>query len=386
MDKNILLVEPDYKAEYVPLSLMRISTLHKLQGDNVKYQKGINHFLEFNPNTIYITSLFSWDIKTVISCINTYKNLYPKANIKVGGICASLLHKKIEDETGITPHIGIWKELEKLQPDYSLFPNINYSIANATKGCIRKCSFCMVHILEPEFMEIKNWFDYIDLSKERIVFFDNNFTASSKEHMLQVLDTCRKLNKTIDFNQAIDCRLFTKELAIAFSKCKIHPLRFSMDFIGTLEPCINAIKLAEEQGITDLCIYLLYNFNDTLEDFWTRCHALVEVKADIFPMKYQPLDTTERDTYIGKHWDKNSLANVKEVTSTVFVGGIIGRGVSMKKFDEVFGKNKEEFVKLFSEKPSVFSERVNNIKRTFNKNHMKKSREQRKLDSLMVID
>lgn len=381
MNKLILLVEPNYKAEYVPLSLMKISSWHKLKGDTIHYQKGINHFLSFTPDIIYITSLFSWDYKIVINTINTYKNIFPKADIKVGGICASLLPELIEKETGIKPKIGIWKELELLNPDYSLFPNINYSIANASKGCIRKCLHCMVHRLEPEFFEVKNWYSYIDLSKERIVFFDNNFTACSREHMLSVLDTCRKMNKVIDFNQAVDARLFTEELAIAFSKCKVHPLRFSMDFIGTLEPCVNAIKLAEKYNITDLCIYLLYNFNDTLEDFWTRCNALVQVKADIFPMKYQPLDTLDRDTYIGKAWNKTTLANVREVTSTVFVGGIIGRGVSMKKFHEVFGKNPEEFVKLFSASQEEFSKRVLNIKQTFNKGHMKKYKEQRKLEA-----
>lgn len=383
MNKNILLVEPDYKAEYVPLSLMKISSLHKLKGDTVKFQKGINNFLSAKPDVIYITSLFTWDYNIVVKTINTYRALFPKATIKVGGICASLLHDKIEQDTGIKPHVGIWKELEVLNPDYSLFPDINYSIANSSKGCIRKCKHCMVHILEPDFFEVKNWYSYIDLSKERIVFFDNNFTASSREHMLSVLDTCRKLNKVIDYNQALDCRLFTEELAIAFSKVKIHPLRFSMDFIAVLKPCIDAILLAEKYGITDLCIYLLYNFNDKPEDFWTRCHALVVVKADIFPMKYQPLDSLERDIYIGKHWNKTLLANVKEVTSTVFVGGIIGRGVTMNKFYEVFGKNAEEFIKLFNAKTSEFTERVQAIKKSFNKSHLKKARAQKKLNTIL---
>jgi len=41
--KNILLIEPFYKAEYPPLGLMKISTWHKRKGDNVQYFKGIKY-------------------------------------------------------------------------------------------------------------------------------------------------------------------------------------------------------------------------------------------------------------------------------------------------------------------------------------------------------
>ena len=111
--------------------------------------------------------------------IKNGKNRYKKAEIKVGGICASLLSKQIIEKTGITPHMGIWKEVDDLKLDYNLFPDINYSISYTTRGCVRKCGFCMVPKLEPDYEELKDWERMINPEKELISFWDNNFLACS---------------------------------------------------------------------------------------------------------------------------------------------------------------------------------------------------------------
>lgn len=378
---NVLFVEPNYKSYYVPLVFMKFSTFHKTKGDTVKYQKGINWFLQFKPDLIYITSLFTWEITIVIATIKAYQKIFPKAEIKVGGVSASLCAEQVFEETGIKTHFGIVKEVENLKPDYSLFPDIQYSIANTTKGCVRKCPWCMVHKLEPEFFEIKNWFEYIDLSKKKIVFFDNNFTASSEKFQIEVLEICRKLNKEIDFNQAIDCRLFTENLSKAFGKVKIHPLRFSMDMIGTKDACINAIELAQKYGTTDIRIYMLYNHLDKPEHFWTRTFEMVKRSVDIFPMKFQDLNAKEKGEYIGKNWSETMIKNVRTITSTIFVGGIIGCGVTLDKFYETFGKNEQEFVEIFSMDIQKFKQRAEEIKKKWFVGRLKSSHEQKDLDA-----
>lgn len=38
--RNILLIEPNYKNKYPPIGLMKISSYHRILGDNVKFFKG----------------------------------------------------------------------------------------------------------------------------------------------------------------------------------------------------------------------------------------------------------------------------------------------------------------------------------------------------------
>ncbi len=149
---KILLVEPNYNTKYIPMSLMKFSSYHKSKGDEVRYQKGFNYWLNFEPDIIYITSLFTWYYDITKRTYLEYRHKFPKAIIKVGGICASLLKEKFAKELpNAQIHYGVWKEVDESPLDYSLFPNIDYSIAYTTRGCVRKCGWCM--FFADEFLE-----------------------------------------------------------------------------------------------------------------------------------------------------------------------------------------------------------------------------------------
>lgn len=51
MNRDILLIEPNYRNKYPPMGLMKISTYHKMLGDNVRFYKG--DFLDFILEDIY---------------------------------------------------------------------------------------------------------------------------------------------------------------------------------------------------------------------------------------------------------------------------------------------------------------------------------------------
>ncbi|MBK7988383.1 MAG: hypothetical protein IPK11_16150 [Ignavibacteria bacterium] len=95
---------------------------------------------------------------------------------------ASLLHKELEEETGIKPHQGLLDKpgildkgdntiIDNLPLDYSILDEIDYQYPTQsayftfmTKGCTRKCAFCSVPILEPTYkpkIETKYKFDEI---------------------------------------------------------------------------------------------------------------------------------------------------------------------------------------------------------------------------------
>jgi radical SAM superfamily enzyme YgiQ (UPF0313 family) len=148
--QRILLVEPAYYTKYPPLGLLKIAAYHKLQGDQVRLVRG-NHLpglfdsSSFYPDRIYITSLFTYAWREVHSAIDFYKKQYPRAEITVGGIYASLCPDHIRDSfPDIDVHQGLLHEVEDLLPDYSLVPDWDTSLIFSSRGCIRKCPFCAV--------------------------------------------------------------------------------------------------------------------------------------------------------------------------------------------------------------------------------------------------
>lgn len=146
----MLLIEPEYKVKYPPLGLMKISTFHKRHGDDVVFYKGTRaEVRDQDWDIIYIATMFTYQWKGVVDTIKFYQRQKGSARIVLGGILASLLTEDVERETGIRPHAGLREEVDRCSPDYHLFNEVykypvnDASIAYTSRGCIRRCRFCL---------------------------------------------------------------------------------------------------------------------------------------------------------------------------------------------------------------------------------------------------
>ncbi|PIU23467.1 MAG: hypothetical protein COT13_02920 [Chloroflexi bacterium CG08_land_8_20_14_0_20_45_12] len=358
--KNILLVEPAYSSPYPPLGLLKISTWHKREGDDVQLIKDTPHsptldLFERNErcykklkgyyDIIYITSLFTYQAKYVIDSVNYYKNRFPNAQIRVGGIMATLLPEYIKEKTGIEPHVGLLQGVEDCPPDYSWFPIFPFSISFATRGCPRRCTFCAVRKHEPKFIVKENWPDDIDITKRGIIFWDNNWLASPNfEEDVRRLIEFKKIGITqIDFNQGLDCRLFNEDKAKLLGQIKIKPLRLAFDNCSEDGYIQNAIQLAQKYGFKDIRVYVLYDSedtNDTPEYFYYRINGINKLGALAYPMRYRPIKSVNGQ-YISNKWDKKVLRGLKLSLMFYYTKGMITK--SREAFKNIYGNNANEF-------------------------------------------
>lgn len=382
MKRNILLVEPNYKTKFPPLGLMKISSYHKKIGDSVRFVKGMNHDVAYEYwDRIYISTLFTYHWKISVETIKYYKALVggDTSRIIVGGIMASLMPQELWGETGIVPKTGLLNSpgalgdnnkyiIENMIPDYNLFDEFTpkYTLVDdsyfgySTRGCIHKCDFCGVHVLEPKFIEykgIKSYIKKIDKmygQKQHLVLFDNNILASKKFDKLihAILDLGFekgvRLNdkmRYVDFNQGTDARLMEEWHIKLLSKIAIRPLRIAFDSIKLKKIYCNSIRLAAKYGIQHLSNYILFNYNDTPEDFWQRLKINIELnkRYDLriysFPMKYIPLNAKDR-TYINEpQWNWYFIRNIQRILN-VLKGSVM---TGEEFFFRAFGENEKEF-------------------------------------------
>ena len=94
MANHILLVEPAYYSKFPPIGLLKLSKYHRSKGDTTEYidfEKKDTRIPTKTPKKIYITSLFTWAQKPVWEAVAYYKNAFPKTEVWLGGIYASLL-------------------------------------------------------------------------------------------------------------------------------------------------------------------------------------------------------------------------------------------------------------------------------------------------------
>jgi len=205
MNRKILLVEPAYKNKYPPLGLMKISSYHKMLGDEVTFVKGLSSSIRDDKwDRIYVTTLFSfyWDV--TIKTIQYYKRSVIKTkDFFIGGILASTLPDKIEEAVGIVPFRGLLDRcgilddndivIDEITPDYDILDQIEYKypaddsyITYMTRGCVNSCKFCAVPIIEPtyqHYISIRNQINTIDKlygEKTHLLLMDNNVLGSDK--------------------------------------------------------------------------------------------------------------------------------------------------------------------------------------------------------------
>lgn len=225
------------------LALMKISAYHKCIGDNVEF---VNYFDFYDK--VYMSKVFTFtpDIKTIIQTDDVIR----------GG-------------TGYDMGIELPKEIEEIQPDYSLYPQSKWydtktSYGFLTRGCIRNCSWCLVRKKEGDIRKVSD-IETIANGNKRIVLMDNNFLASKDciEELNKIID----LGYIVDFNQGLDARLVTYEIAHLLSKVKwIRYIRFSYDTKEQLEPLLKAIENLNSCGIKNRKIFvycLIRDFNES---------------------------------------------------------------------------------------------------------------------------
>lgn len=216
---RVLLVEPNYKNKYPPMGLMKISTYHKMLGDEVQFVKGFDHSVDKNVwDRIYITTLFTFNFDVDVKTINHYKLLVNNiGDLYVGGIMASLMPEKIVEATGIDRfHIltGLFTDtsvvgdnndinVDELPLDYDILEQVDYKypagdnyFAYTTRGCPNHCSFCAVPVLEPYFHVTNNIVDQIRTidekygPKQHLLLLDNN-VLNTADLMSLVDDLCK---------------------------------------------------------------------------------------------------------------------------------------------------------------------------------------------------
>jgi hypothetical protein len=340
---HILLVEPAYYTRYPPLGLLKLASYHRAQGDSVELVRGCSSPGK-KPGKVYVTSLFTWGWEEVWEAVTYYKSQFPTTEICLGGIYASLMpeHAKLSGADYV--HVGLFQETEDLMPAYDLVPGWGWSIMFASRGCPNHCPYCAVPKLEGELHALKSSAKpFVYPGHKRIIFWDNNILATPNWKSLA--QEIMNLGIEADFNQGLDASFVTQEVAETLSKVKMPCIRLSYDYKGKGRYVKRAIELIKSFGIRgrEIFVYVLYNFNDTPDDFFERVRDVLTWGAVVFPMRFEPLDSMARNKHVSPKWDKYRLEMIEKVRRVLGFSGtlppysyLVERFSEANSFDEAF--------------------------------------------------
>ena len=331
-----LLVEPDYYTKYPPLGLLKIGKLEERKWNEVRLVRGLQNDSNFKPQKVLITSLFTFTWKPVHDAIDFYHDKFPNAEIIVGGIYATLMPQNIKEYFPyVKIHSGLVLEAEGVLPAYYLLKQVDRwkdwkkSIVFTTRGCIRKCPFCVVPKIEGKMKETKfSILPLIHPNHNEVVIWDNNFLASpfAKNILIELRDGGYRA----DFNQGLDARLMTEEFAGLLADVKSPSIHMAYDWPWE-GPCVSkAINFLANAGYRkkDLIFYVLHNFydfkyekGDTPADFFHRIRDLMERGASAYPMRFIPLDSLTRNGFVSPLWTAEQLEMIADMRRVMGYAG-----------------------------------------------------------------
>lgn len=242
------------------LALMKLSAYHKLRGDIVEWWLPLKQY-----DKVYSSKVFTF----------TPENPYLPENTIKGG-------------TGYGIYQNLPVTVDKLFPDYSIYPDCDYAIGYLTRGCIRNCPWCIVPKKEGTIKPYNSWEQIKRPDSNKVVFMDNNVLACSygQDQLIQMIGQ----NIKIDFNQGLDARLITPEIAEILRKLKwIKFIRMAADTDEMLQVVLKKIELLKQYGIKPYRIFVYVLVKD-IESAERRVIALREVGANPFAQPYRDFE------------------------------------------------------------------------------------------------
>lgn len=270
------------------IPLMKLSAWHKNIGDSVEWY---NPLFSGHMDRVYMSKVFSFtqDYEYFIDADEVIRGGSGYCIETVDG--REIYHK--ERDTVLPP------EIEHIYPDYDLYPELCKDTAYGflTRGCPRGCDFCHVEAKEGRCSH-----KVVDLSEfwrgqKNIVLCDPNLIACKdwKELVQQLIDSKAKVN----INQGIDIRIMNDEKAEKIGQLRVDSVHFAWDRYEDKDLIVPKFKMFKEitgWRARKTSVFVLTNFNTTIEQDLERIYTLRDLDYDPYVMVYDKQHTNSRDT------------------------------------------------------------------------------------------
>lgn len=264
---RIGLIDVDGYKGFPNFALMKISAYHKKKKNQVEWVDKSKHY-----DLVYASKIFTFT-----------------PDYDFDGLDADVIEK---GGTGYDISKKLPDEIENgLELDYSLYPDCDYSLVFLSRGCVRRCKFCLVnkkegliHSVKPVHLNPKGkWIDVLD----------NNFFASPD--WMEHLDWLKEQKQPINF-RGVDLRILTDEQMEALNKVKIQKSIFiawdnPKDKLESL--LANIVKHIKPYKLR---CYVLVGFNSTIEEDLDRIYTLQKYNILPYVMPYKDFDNPQEKT------------------------------------------------------------------------------------------
>ena len=258
------------------LALMRISAYHKAKGDEVEWWwTDLIHY-----DIVYMSKVFS----------DAYSKDKPEPmnadKVIKGGTGYAITLKDGREVFDKEKHKDLPPEIERMFPDYSIYPQFDYAVSYTSRGCPRGCAFCIVGKKEGrcsrKTADVKDFWN----GQKEIKVLDPNITACREKRDL--MRQYRETGAWIDFTQGLDIRLLNDDDIDDLNQMKIKNIHFAWDnpeddLTEKFKWFSERFRIKDERRKT---VYILTNFNSSMAQNLYRVYTTRDLGYTPFVMVY----------------------------------------------------------------------------------------------------
>ena len=277
------------RSTFPNLALMKLSTYHKLRGDEVEWWKCAEvTFKEYD--IVYMARVFGDEYTHDMP-----EPLNAKRVIRGGSGYAISIGEDGLEHYDKRKDLDFPLYIDHMMPDYSLYDIKDTAYGFLTKGCPMRCDFCHV-----KHMQGTRVYTFARLSEfwngqKNIKLLDPNLTASADwdMHIRDLADS----RAYIDFTQGLSAKLLTNQKIEDLNGVRWKMIHFAWDRPDeNLEPhferIMSRLNRARRQTIS---AYVLTNYNSTHEQDLHRIMTLRRLNIQPYVMIYRkntaPIET-----------------------------------------------------------------------------------------------
>ena len=261
------------------LALMKLSSWHKFQGDEVELYLPLKH--EFYDR-VYASKIFDFSDGGLI-----------REDMIVGG-------------TGVDLKKVLPDGVDEMVPDYGLY-DYKHNIGFAMRGCRFKCGFCVVPRKEGKAKSVSRIESiWTQRSSNFLMLLDNDFFGNPEWE--QCIKDIRKHKLRVNFSSGLNIRLVSQKQADSLVSVDFRDqanssrvVNFAWDNIKDEKTILRGFNKCINAGLKprNMQFYVLIGFNSTYEEDLHRVTTIQEMGSIPYVMPFKKSDPYQKKF---THW------------------------------------------------------------------------------------
>jgi len=214
--------------------------------------------------------------------IEGLRNLYGD-KIEIGGF-------------GVTLAKRLAPEVEEMFPDYRLYNHTLYALGFLTRGCNKRCSFCIVPAKEGRVkLQTASFEDFVPPGQRNVMLLDDNLLSfTGVEDLLKEMIA---RNYAMNFSQTLDIAYLNdrkfellRQIDYQSARFQNRMIYFSLNYPATIAKFMERRGMLRAFGKDCVTVVCIYGFDTSLSDDYNRFICLRRLGLIPFFQEYWPIE------------------------------------------------------------------------------------------------